>query len=934
MQPEVRRWLSALAAVALVVTMAAPTAANDGSGGTIRDVRASQASKPEPLTPRLQRLADPAIAALPVKARNRLLGLPESGPGTLVDRGGRRILVEIRVADTSATTLSELRDAGARIVHVAKDRLIVTAEVAPRAFRAVAAIPVVTAVYEASAPGLNGPPALEGLGNVIAAGCNPVISEGDTQLNVASARSTYGVDGTDIKVGVLSDSFDALGGAATDVAGGELPGVGNPCGRTTPVEVQADVVAGSDEGRAMAQIVHDLAPGATIRFATASNGTNDFADQIRALATAGASVIVDDITVWEAPLYQDGVVGKAVEDVSAAGVAYFSSAGNQTIIAGGESVGSYEANYRPTSCPAAIVDAVDCHDFDPAAATADATDRLMIGAGTTSMRLGWNEPEFGISVGYNLYFLNGNNGDLLFEGNENNLITQRAFQTLAVNWNQSNPFPLDVVVGRATGSATPRLKMVHWRSPLVAVEWNQSAGGDVVGPTIFSHNASRSGVTVAGIPYSNANVLETYSSTGPASYCWGPVDGTTSAPPLTPCQTATVDLAATDGGANSFFGAWDGTVYRFYGTSASAPHAAAVAALARDYQPCATGQQTIAGLTAGAVPFGSYGVDAEGAGRVDAVAGLAQTAAIAGCDVAPPLVNLSFPAPAASGWYTSAPVTGSVTATDALHTVVAITCTGATLGPIAGLGTASASASLTVSAQGSNDIACTATDSVGNAGADVGSTNAATLLIDSVAPTVVVTGVVDGAQYISGSQPTAGCETSDATSGVGTAAVLSITGGIGGAGLLTATCAGAYDVAGNPQTAAVSVSYTVVYAFAGFFSPVPDSQWSRGRTIPAKFALTDSAGIRIADSLADGLASGHRVRVRLLTAPAGSALSSAWCTSDAALDQFVCPLRMPGSATSGATYWIVAEEDLGTGFIVVPLGPGALTANPEPIVAR
>lgn len=63
-------------------------------------------------------------------------------------------------------------------------------------------------------------------------------------------------------------------------------------------------------------------------------------------------MIVDDITYFAEPMYQDGVIANAVNTVNARGVSYFSSAGNSTVTAGGESVGSYEApSYRPTTCP-------------------------------------------------------------------------------------------------------------------------------------------------------------------------------------------------------------------------------------------------------------------------------------------------------------------------------------------------------------------------------------------------------------------------------------------------------------------------------------------------------------------------------------------------------------------------------------------------------
>ena len=96
-----------------------------------------------------------------------------------------------------------------------------------------------------------------------------------------------GVDGSGITVGVMSDSYDtnaAPNSAALDISTGDLPGAGNPLGNTEPVVVLQDFAARTDEGRAMLQIVHDVAPKAKLGFATANTGQLGFANNIRALA--------------------------------------------------------------------------------------------------------------------------------------------------------------------------------------------------------------------------------------------------------------------------------------------------------------------------------------------------------------------------------------------------------------------------------------------------------------------------------------------------------------------------------------------------------------------------------------------------------------------------------------------------------------------------
>ena len=60
-----------------------------------------------------------------------------------------------------------------------------------------------------------------------------VTSQGDVAMRSDIARSTFGVDGTGVTVGTLSDSYNCLSGAAGDVASGDLPG-GSSCWMTRP----------------------------------------------------------------------------------------------------------------------------------------------------------------------------------------------------------------------------------------------------------------------------------------------------------------------------------------------------------------------------------------------------------------------------------------------------------------------------------------------------------------------------------------------------------------------------------------------------------------------------------------------------------------------------------------------------------------------------
>jgi subtilase family protein len=219
-----------------------------------------------------------------------------------------------------------------------------------------------------------------------------------------------GVDGKGITVGVMSDSFDTAPGdirAADDVATGDLPGPGNPFGNTEPVVVFEDWVPGAtDEGRAMAQIVHDLAPKARLGFATANGTELNMADNIRSLAGLPggskaipgfkADVIVDDIVYYTEPFFQDGIIAQAVDEVAAAGVSYFSSAGNRPATMGYDSklriVPASEAansGLNFANVPPELY-AGGFHNFDEGSGV-DISQTVQIGGGSRIV-MQWNEP--------------------------------------------------------------------------------------------------------------------------------------------------------------------------------------------------------------------------------------------------------------------------------------------------------------------------------------------------------------------------------------------------------------------------------------------------------------------------------------------------------------------------------------------------------------
>jgi hypothetical protein len=183
--------------------------------------------------------------------------------------------------------------------------------------------------------------AIPALAKVRVASQGDVVSQGDVSLGSNTVRATTGLDGTGITVGVMSDSYQCnpapfVPGAPTTTAAQDEATQDVPPG----VEVLDNgPCPGSDEGRGMAQLVHDVAPGAAQKFHTAFNSLVDFADGILELQEAGSDVIVDDVIYFAENMFSDGIIAQAADLAVARGAAYFSSAGNQARL-------SYESAYR------------------------------------------------------------------------------------------------------------------------------------------------------------------------------------------------------------------------------------------------------------------------------------------------------------------------------------------------------------------------------------------------------------------------------------------------------------------------------------------------------------------------------------------------------------------------------------------------------------
>ncbi|HEY9635373.1 MAG TPA: S8 family serine peptidase [Coleofasciculaceae cyanobacterium] len=433
-----------------------------------------------------------------------------------------------------------------------------------------------------------------------------VTSEGDIALGVALARSTYKVDGSytkknpaggsplvqRVKIGVISDSYNNLGGAATDIAKGDLPEDG------VTLAGSGDLPGGGiDEGRAMLQIIHDLVPGAKLYFATGAGGEEDFANNIRALRKAGCDIIVDDLRYSTEPVFQDGIIAQAVNDVTANGALYFASAGNAGNKNDGTS-GVWEGNFVDGgAAPLGLSGRV--HQF---ANGSTGLYNKITGSTGRLMRLQWSDPWGQSTNDYDLYVLNS---------------TGTAVIAASTNFQGGTDDPIELVNPQAVGS---RVIVVQYSGSRRFLYLSANRGRleiSTPGQT-EGHSAAANAFSVAAVnaqgrttPFTGgaANPVETFSSDGPRRIFYK-ADGT----PITPgnfLSTGGVvrqkpEIAAADGVKTTLP---PGGLNPFFGTSAAAPHAAAVAGLLKSFRPSLTSAQMRSLLTSTALDIEATGVD-------------------------------------------------------------------------------------------------------------------------------------------------------------------------------------------------------------------------------------------------------------------------------------------------------------------------------------
>ena len=351
---------------------------------------------------------------------------------------------------------------------------------------------------------------------------NPFIGAVTSQgyiTHTANQAVSLGYDGTGVRIGVLSTSATAARVAAL-IATGDLP--------PDLVVVPGQDGASDDEGTAMMEIIHDMAPGAKLFFATAFNGEQSFADNIRTLRfTYKCDILVDDVSYFDEPAFQDGLVAQAVNDGTADGGLYFSSAANSGNLTSNQS-GTWEGDFQSAGDAGTFIDGleggpVQVHNF--ASAGSPLPYNILTGS-TSAIILHWSDPLGASDNDYDLFLLDSTGTNVLAASTD----TQNGTQDPIEGFTTNTGFPPGSQIVVVLYNGTTRALHVDTERGRLAIGTSgatigHNAGLNTVSMAATAWNSARRGTAV----FTSANPVEYFSSDGPRKIFYYP-DGT----PITP----------------------------------------------------------------------------------------------------------------------------------------------------------------------------------------------------------------------------------------------------------------------------------------------------------------------------------------------------------------------------------------------------------------
>jgi subtilisin family serine protease len=424
-------------------------------------------------------------------------------------------------------------------------------------------------------------------------------AEGELAHAAAAARSAHNTDGSHVKVCVMSDSVRHLPAAQEMGSLGEVTVLSGQSGTDVPFGYP-----NAGEGTAMLEIVHRIAPGAELMFATGNKTSTQMALNIDSFRQSGCHIIVDDLTYpFESP-FQDGPIAQSVADASDAGILYFSSSANSGNKVAGTS-GTWEGDFKPSNVSFSVNGKpYTFHEFAPGVIYNGITDiggAVLDSLGQFQVTLFWSDPLEGATNEYQLAAVDAN-GDVRAHSGGISATGSDPYQWIDVR-------PSERIAILRAPNAQPRFLHLATSRAQIAV----STGGATQG-----HNSSgaANAFTVASISARGRTsaftggsgvTADNWSSDGPRRMFYD-----TDGKPLTPGDLmnsggnmlSKPDITAANCVTTDVPGFSD-----FCGTSAAAPHAAAIAALVKSAHPTLTPAQLGTILRSGVLDIMTPGWD-------------------------------------------------------------------------------------------------------------------------------------------------------------------------------------------------------------------------------------------------------------------------------------------------------------------------------------
>jgi len=545
------------------------------------------------------------------------------------------------IDDYTDSKITQLENAGMKVSRAYGEQNLVVGWIPYQSLTKVAQLSFVTKIRRPSYP-------ITRIGRVT--------NEGDSVHRFDLVRSLFFSPnpntsaGAGIRVGVMSDSTDhislvqATGDAPPNPQLHIIQSPGDPNHLPFPIPPNT-----GDEGTALIELVHDIAPGAPITFYGPVDSA-DFLIGLTQLQGDQVKVIVDDLAFFDEPKFEDGPLAIAVRNFITNGGIYITSAGN-------DAENHYIGNFNPTNPPQSLIDQANpipvlkVHNF--ASGGTDIGDSFVIpgdsdknsqeptnvpGGGDIVVALQWNNPFGNSRDDFDLYLIDDNTGNVLTSSADEQSGTGDDPNEV-LEWVNDTASPINVSIVIAQSATLNTSPATNVKFNLLYAPFNFSDSNhqfNVASDSIAGHSAVEEAIVVAAADELTPNVPESFTSQGPATILVS--NHNVLANPVLRNVPTVVGVDGISNRAGQLADPNTGEPFfisPFFGTSASAAQVAGMAALVwSSKQPLMTATQVRTAITSSAIPMAAgtplpNGSDSvSGFGRADGVAAFSTLAGL------------------------------------------------------------------------------------------------------------------------------------------------------------------------------------------------------------------------------------------------------------------------------------------------------------------